>query len=381
MTFFKLVRRNLTRNWLRTLLTIGTTTFVLFLLAIMMTSLEAIQPSSTKEEATLRLISRHATSLTFWLPEAYEARIREIPGVIALSRSNWFGGYYKEQQNAFAQFAVRPKDMLDVYRDIKLTPEERQAFESERTACIMAPKLAQRFGWKLGDKVPLKSTIYPFTLDLTLRGIYQKAELEDFPALYFHWDYLNELAGRRGAVGTYDMRVATLEDLPRVSEAVDNMFANSDAPTKTETEQAFMAGFASMWGNVAAYVSFVGIAAVITIILVAANTMAMSARERVNEVAVMKTLGFPRSRILLLLLGESVGISLLGALLGPGTAKLVFDAFDLSNYILFIPFFRVSWTTVAICFAVSLVVGVVSGGIPAWRSATVNIVEGLRKVA
>jgi putative ABC transport system permease protein len=381
VTLFKLVRRNLGRNKLRTLLTVGSTAFVLFLMAFMLTALEAIQPRDTDQRSTLRLVTRHATSLTFFLPEAYEARLREIPGVVEVNRQNWFGGIYIDPANFFAQFATDPKTLFPMYPEIGLAEEQKGAFISERTACIVSEKLARRFGWKLGDKIPLKGTIYPVTLSLTVRGIYKRGELDDFPALYFHWEYLDELLGERGIVGTYTSMVAKAEDLARVSEAIDRAFENTDRPTKTEPEKAFLAGFTSMWGDVAGLVRDIGLAAVFTIIMVAANTMAMSLRERVNEVAVLKTLGFRRVAILTLLVGESLAIALTGCLLGAGGAKLLFDAVDLSMFIPFISVFVVSWRTLGICFAVSLLVGLVSGAVPAWRAAQVDIVEGLRKVA
>jgi len=381
VTLFKLVRRNLFRNKLRTLLTVGSTAFVLFLTAFMLTALESIQFQAGDQSSTLRLVTRHATSLSFPLPEAYEPRLREIPGVVEVCRSNWFGGIYIDKANFFAQFAVDTDTFFKMYPEIHLPADQQEAFQNERTACIVSQKLVKRFGWKIGDKIPLKGTYYPVTPELTVRGIYKRGELDDFPSLYFHWKYFNELFDRRGVVGTYNVMVASLDDLARVSEAIDATFENTDRPTKTETEKAFAAGFTSMWGNVAGLVRDIGLAAVFTIIMVAANTMAMSIRERVNEVAVLKTLGFRRGTLLTLLVGESLAIALVGCLLGAGGAKLLFDAVDLSMFIPFISIFKVSWRTLGICFGVASLVGLVSGLIPAWRAAQMGIVEGLRKVA
>jgi len=259
------------------------------------------------------------------------------------------------------------------------TPEEKAAFQQERTAAIAGKKLADKYGWKVGDVIELKGAIYPLDARLTLRGIYTGPQETNF---YFHREFVEEAFGRPGRVGQYRVRIDSPSSAARVMEDIDNLFRNSAAPTKTETEAAFAAGFISMLGNVKGLISGIGLVVVFTITLIGANTMAMSARERFTEVAVMKALGFRPAMILTLMLSEAVLIALFGGALAAIAAKVIFQFVGLGDVLaLFLQGFKISAGTIAIALGASALIGLVSGGIPAWNAARINIVDGLRRVA
>ena len=315
------------------------------------------------------------------MPEAYRQKIEQVPGVVAVCPSNWFGGIYKEDKPkyTFAQFFVDANSLFDVQLEAQISPEEKAAFQQDRTGAIAGRKLADKYGWKVGDVIDLKGAIYPLDPRLTLRGIYTGSQETNF---FFHREYVEEAFGRPGRVGQYRVRIDSPSSAARVMEEIDSMFKNSAAPTKTETEAAFAAGFISMLGNVKGLISGIGLIVVFTITLIGANTMAMSTRERFTEVAVMKALGFRPGMILTLLLSESVLIALVGGVLAAIAAKVVFQFVGLGDVLaLFLQNFKITASTIAIALSASAVIGLVSGGIPAWNAARIRIVDGLRRVA
>jgi len=328
-----------------------------------------------------RVIVRRNTSIADSMPEAYGQKIGQVPGVVAACASNWFGGIYKEDKprNTFAQFYVDTKALFDVQFEMQISPEEKAAFQQERTAAIAGKKLADKFGWKVGDVIDLKGAIYPLDPRLTLRGIYTGPSETNF---YFHREYVEEALGRPGRVGQYRVRIDSPGNAARVMEEIDSMFKNSAAPTKTETEAAFAAAFISMLGNVKGLISGIGLIVVFTITLIGANTMAMSARERFTEVAVMKALGFRPGVILSLMLSESVLIALIGGVLAAVAAKVIYQFVGLGDVLaLFLQNFKITSGTIALALGASALIGLVSGGIPAWNAARIRIVDGLRRVA
>jgi len=381
MKFLRLITKNLGRNKRRTTLTILSVAVSVFLLATMQAVMAALNAGSQTPGGEYRVIVRRNTSLADAMPEAYAQKIQQISGVGAVCPANWFGGIYREDKPhyMFAQFYVDPKIIFDVHPEIQISPEEKTAFQQERTAAIAGKKLFDKYGWKLGDVVELKSPYYPIEVRLTLRGMYTGPQEG---ALYFHRAYVEEAMGRPGIVGTYRVRVDSPDNAPRVMEEIDRMFANSAAPTKTETEAAFAAGFVSMLGNVKGLIAGIGLVVVFAITLIGANTMAMSARERFTEVAVMKALGFRPGLILALLLCESVLIALIGGVLAAIGAKAIFQFIGMGDMLaLFLQNFKIGTNTIAIALGVSALIGLVSGGIPAWNAARVKIVDGLRRVA
>jgi putative ABC transport system permease protein len=380
MKFLRLITKNLGRNKRRTVLTLLSVSVSVFLLATMQAVIAALGGISNLTGGEYRVIVRRNTSIADSMPEAYGQKIEQVPGVVAACPSNWFGGIYKEDKPkyTFAQFYVDTKALFDVQFEMQISPEEKAAFQQERTAAIAGKKLADRYGWKVGDVIDLKGAIYPLDPRLTLRGIYTGPSETNF---YFHREYVEEAFGRPGRVGQYRVRIDSPSSAASVMEEIDNMFKNSAAPTKTETEAAFAASFISMLGNVKGLIGGVGLIVVFTITLIGANTMAMSARERFTEVAVMKALGFRPAMIFTLMLSEAVLIALLGGALAAIAAKVIYQFVGVGDVLaLFLQNFRIRTSTIVLALGASALIGLVSGGIPAWNAARIKIVDGLRRV-
>ncbi len=298
---------------------------------------------------------------------------------------SWFGGYYQDRKNFFANFAVEPRSYLNLYPEFVLSPAEEAAFLRDRRGAVAGPNLAEKFGWQVGDRITLQGTIFPGEWDFVLRGIYRGAKpTTDRNQFFFHWDYLNEAlektAPRRaGQVGFFMLGVDEPEHAPQVAEAVDALFANSVAETHTETEKAFQMGFVAMTEAIVIAIRIVSYVVILIIMVVAANTMAMTARERIGEYATLKTLGFGPRHIAGAVFGEALLIALLGGLLGIALTFPVAKAIG-EMLKLFFPIFRVAPETVWLQLAAALAVGAVAAIFPAWRGSTVRIAEGLRRV-
>lgn len=377
--FLPLIWRNALRNKRRTVLTVLSIVISLFLFCTLRTVLTAFE-SSLNTASSARLIVRRSTSLTFFLPLSYQDRLAQVPGVTGVSHATWFGGIYVDERNFFAQFAVDPRTYLEMYPEYALTPDERADFQRERTACIVGEKLARKYGFRKGDRVTLRGTIFPGTWDFTVRGIARAATPDlDTNWLLFPWELLNERWGDRGLVGSYVLKLADPARAGEVSRAVDATFANSAAETKTETEKAFQLGFITMLGNIQAVIYAVGTAIVIAIALVAMNTMMMAARERTREIAVLKALGFDDRLVVGLVVAESLAIALAGGLLGTGLARLVFDLTDFTAGGFF-PRFTVTPGTMLRGLGIALFLGALSGAVPAWNAARLRVVDALRHV-
>ncbi len=382
MRYFRLIAANLLRSKRRTFLTVFSIAVALFLFCTLRTVITSFQASLRSAPAT-RLVVRHAASLVFPLPLAYKERLVQVPGVTGVTYGNWFGGFYRDPKNQFAQFAMDVPTFLDLFPETEIPPDQAQAFRSERTACVIGAALARKYGWKIGDQVPIIGTIFPGEWRFNVRGIYTgKTRDVDENTLFFHWDFLNESVpeGRRNYVGIYWLRIASPDVAAQVSRRVDAIFENSPQPTKTETEKAFQAGFISMIGNVQLLLTIIGSAIVFAIMLVTINTMMMAARERTTEIAVLKTLGFSDGLILRLVAGEALVVSLLGGILGCGLAALVFHEVDFTGGGFF-PNFRVLPQTVLTGLVLAGVMGILSGMAPAISAARLKIASALRKVA
>lgn len=382
MKFLRYVLAHLTRSKRRTFLTVSSIALALFLFCTLRTVMTSFDAAIRVSDDT-RLVVRHAASLVFPLPLAYRDRLSQVSGVETVSYSNWFGGYYQDPKNQNAQFAVDTENFFSIYPEIVLTPAEREAFLRERRACIAGRDIVKKFGWKLGQTIPITGTIYPGEWPMILRGIYSgSTEDIDENTIFFHWDYLNESMPdvRKNQVGIFWLRLHSADDAASVSDRVDAMFENSPQPTKTETEKSFQAGFISMMGNVSMLLTILGSAIVFAIVLVTINTMMMAARERTTEIAVLKTLGFTDGLILLLVGAEALLLSLAGGVIGCGAAFFIFRNVDFTAGGFF-PNFRVIPETVGWGMLLAVGMGLLSGLVPAVQAARLQIAGALRKVA
>jgi putative ABC transport system permease protein len=380
-----LILRNAFRHKLRTALTM--TGIVVAIVAFgLLRTIVAAWYAGVDASASTRLITRNAISLVFSMPLSYEQKIRQVPGVKSVAGANWFGGIYITESNFFPQFAIQDTAFLDMYPEFRISAEERRAWLVDRQGAIAGRKLADKFGWKIGDQIPIRGTIFPGTWTFTLRAIYDGADAKvDETQFYFHWSLLNDTVKarfpRRGdQVGWFAVEIRDPTQAAEVSERIDATFKNSLAETLTETEKAFQLGFVAMTEAILAAIQAVSFVIVLIIMAVMANTMAMTARERYAEYATMKAIGFGNGFVAGLIFAESVGIALAGGAIGIALTFPVASAFGGALGTLF-PVFFVSEDTVLLQVAAAVLVGVVAALIPAWRAAHVKIVDGLRAVA
>lgn len=380
MTLTSFVTKSAFRNKRRSFLTVFSIAFSLLLLTFMLTVWKSFYVDKGAPDSALRIMTRHRVSLANFLPAYYRQKIRTIPGVVHIVPMTWFGGKYKDDkpENFFAQFATDPAEYMAVAADKQMPADQLAAWQHDRAGAICDRELAAKHGWKIGDRITLQGNIFPTNLDLTLRGIYTIDPPQS--NLYFDQEYLSQSVDWfKDTAGFYFIRVDSAESMPRVARAIDDMFHNTPAPTKSESEQAFKLDFIATLGNVKAFILSICGAVVFTMLLVCANTMAMSIRERTREVALLRTLGFTRQRILSLLLGESVAISILGGVVGLLLAAMMLQALVRPGIALPATL-KLSLPTALIVMFVALLVGVVSGLIPSWRASHVKIVDGLRYI-
>jgi putative ABC transport system permease protein len=377
--FFPFILRNALRSKRRTILTVLSILVSLFLFCTIRTVLTSFDESVELADAA-RLITRRSTSLTFFMPLSYKDRLAQIPGVEAVTYAIWFGGIYIDQRNFFPQYVVDARGFIPMYSEYLVTPEELETFQRERTACIIGEKLAAKYGFKIGDRIPIQGTIFPGEWDLTVRGIARgKTKGTDTNFLLFSWDYLNQRLGGLNRVGWYVSKLKDPTQAGEVSRTIDATFANTAAETKTETEKAFQLGFITMLGNIRLVVLAVGTAIVIAIMLVSMNTMMMAARERTRDIAVLKAIGFTDGTVMLLVLTESVLISLTGGILGTAIARLAFQFSDFTAGGFF-PSFLVTWGTMGRGLGIAAAMGLLSGAIPAYNASRLKVVDALRHV-
>ncbi|HET7712505.1 MAG TPA: FtsX-like permease family protein [Thermoanaerobaculia bacterium] len=380
MRYAKLIMRNLFRNKVRAALTVLLIAAIFFFVATLLSILALFDTYAEAGEGKNRLAVQSAISLANPLPYSHEAKIRTVPGVLETCKLQWFGGYYKEPKNFFGNFAVDHDKMEVVFDDYKIDPGQMAAFHADRQGAIVGPELVKRFGWKLGDKITLISTIFPFNPELTIRGIYDHHL--DSSSLFFRMDYMEQAVPEyRGMTGNYWIKVKDAKLMDDVSRQIDAMFKNSEFPTETFTEKEFQLNFMAMMGNIKLLFTSVSTCAVFMVILLAAITMSMSARERVTEIAVLKAIGFERGLILALMLVEFMILTLFGGALGALGARVVFTFVDMAKATQgWLVGFSIPWPTIAICVSVSALVGLISGGWSALRAANMSVVDGLRRV-
>src|ERR1700756_2295662 len=381
MTLTRFVTKNAFRNKRRSILTILSIAFSLLLLTLMMTIWRGFYLDQGSAESAQRLVVRHRVSLTFSLPAYYREKIRSLPGVVAVVPVSWFGGIYKDQkpENFFAQFGTDPEEFFKTFRDLEMPADQVTAWQRDRQGVIVDDALANKYGWKLGDRIVLQGTIYPINLELIVRGIFHSNP--DNKSVYFHANYVEESVDFfKGRAGTFSILGASPSDVSQIASAVDDMFRNSPQPTKTESEKAFGLEFVAMMGNVKAFILSICSAVVFATLLVSANTMAMSIRERTREVAVLKTVGFTRTSVLGLFVSEAVALSLMGGLIG--RALRYGPVYGLAHSAQFFSFFNMK-VTLGIWLSAMLAsgfVGLLSAFIPSYHASQVNIVDGLRHI-
>lgn len=381
MKLLGLARMNMLRSKRRTILTILSVMVALFLYSTLRTVITSFQAGVDFADVN-RLVVRNATSLIFTVPLAYRERIAGVDGISAVTHANWFGGTYIDERNFFAQFAVDRDTYFELYPELVIPPDQLAEWKRERTAAIAGEGLANEFGWKIGDRITLKGTIYPGDWELTIRGIYKgTSDTVDKRQLFFHWDYLDErnFMGR-GNVGVYIVQVRDASLVPAVSQKIDALFANSSTETRTETEEAFQMGFISMLGNIQFAVNLIGFAVIVAIILVAMNTMMMAARERTAEIGVLKILGFEDSAVVAMLVAEAMLIALIGGGLGILIARVLFDRIGFTGGGFF-PSFIVQESTMLEGLLISLLLGALAALWPAIRAARLREVEALRNLS
>ena len=385
MYYLKLIFKNVFRAKLRSGLTILGLVIAIVAFGLLQTVVDAWFAGANSSSAA-RMVTRNAISLVFPMPSYYRDRIKAVPGVKSVAHSQWFGGIYIEPKNFFPQFAVDHENYFEMYPEFLMKPEELLAFKRDRQGAVVGRKLADQYGWKIGDVIPIRGTIFPGDWRFTIRAIFDgKDETTITRQFYFQWEYINEYLKRRfprraDQIGIFNIEVTDPGRIADISRAVDAEFRNSLAETLTETEKAFQLGFVAQSEAIVVAIRIVSFVVVFIIMAVVANTMAMTARERLAEYATLKALGFSPQFVAALVYGEALMLSLIGAGLGILLTFPMAAGFASSPAGAVFAAFRVSGDTVLLQAASGLVVGLVAAVIPGWRSARIRIVDGLRHV-
>ena len=382
LRYLPLLAKNCWRNRRRTILTIASIGISMCLLGVMVGMFQAFYLNPPSADQAMRLITRNRVSIATAIPLSYQTRILQVPGVREVMIYNWFGGTYKDSRdprNNFPRLAVEPAKLFKIFSEFRIPDDQRKAFEHERTACVIGHDLANDFNLHLGDRIHLAGSIYPGDFELTVRGIFDSPRISR--VLFFDKEYVDQAIPevRRGFVSMFEVRIDDPQHSGRIAKAIDDLFRNSTAGTKTESEQAFFVGFLALLGNVKMFLIGISAAIMFTILLVSANTMAMSVRERVREVGVLKTLGFSPGTILGLILGEACSISIAGGIIGylistvlmVGVSRSPFGGF-LGSIHFFEP-----WVAL-VCVLLAGSIGLLSSLVPALGASRATIVDALR---
>jgi len=381
MKFIPLLWSSLWRKKFRTTFTL-LSIFVAFVLFGLLMTIRTAFTFGVEIAGLDRLVLIHKVSLIMPLPISYEGRLKATEGVTLTSHNTWFGGVYQDPSNFFAQIAVDPESHLKLYPEFKLPPEQMAAWLADRQGAIVGADLAKRFGWKIGDRIPIQGTIWQpkqgQVWDFNIVGMYDGDAGVDKTQLFFRYDYLDEnRRGGQGLVGWYVVKIADPSRAHEMGAKFDAMFANSSAETKTTTEKGFVEGFAKQVGDIGAIMIAILVAVLFTMLLVAANTMAQSVRERTSEVGVLKTLGFSNGAILALVLGESVLIAIIGGALGLGLSWLFVQNGDPTGGML--PIFILPARDLTIGAVMIVLLGLVAGAWPAVNAMNLKITDALRR--
>ena len=383
MKFRKLIFANLFRKKVRLILTIGSFAVALFLFSFLAVVKGAFGRGADIAGAD-RLVIINRISIIQPLPLSYRDKILRIPGVKAITHNNWFGGVYQDEKNFFPQFAIDIENQRKVLPELKVPDDQWANFVKDRQGAIAGAKTAARFHWKIGDRIPIKTTIFggANTWEFNLDGIYHSETVGgDESQFWFQWDAFEEGVPKtfKDHVGWYVLKIDNPDDAPRIAKAIDTMFSNSDFETKTETESAFAAGWVKQFGNIEFLILTIGAVVFFTLLLVTGNTMAISVRERIGELATLKAIGFNDRTILFFVLAESLTIALVGGLLGLGLAALAIPVLAAAlNGLL--PTLILSPAILSVGLATALIVGVISGLLPGIGAMRMRVVNALRRV-
>ncbi len=379
MKFLHLVFLNLRRKKTRTALTFGSFLVALFLFGLLMTIRTALS-SGVDVAGANRLVVRNRVSLIQPLPLSYREQMLRMPHIEEATFSTWFGGYYQDMKNFFPNYAIDVETYLGVYPEYKIDEDEWRAFAADREGCVISPPLAKKFGWKIGDRIPLEASIWGGTWEFNVRAIYD-SDVKEFitPEMWLHWDYLDERREFfKGFVGWYVVKIDDPANAVGVAAAIDERFANSPFESKTETEKAFAAGFANQIGNIRLLILSIGSVVFFTLLLVTGNTMASAVRERTGELGVLKTIGMSDPTVLFLVMAESIVVAAVGGGAGLALAKLFTLGGDPTGGML--PNFFLAGRFIALGFALALAAGAAAGILPAVGAMRLKIVDALRRV-
>ncbi len=384
MQLFKYIWRNVMRNKLRSCLTILSVGFSLALMTVLNGYMAMQSAWGGEAKKHNRIVVMNIQGFSGRLPIANVDKVRETEGIKDAVPFAWFGGKYMEEAMPFAQFATDADHAFNVWDEYKIDPEQLKAWQQDNQGCVVDRKLAEKRKWNIGDRLPLQGTFYQFDPDLRICGFFDAPQYSD--SVWFHWKYMDEgLKARKargsGNSGTIFAKAKSAAAIPGAIEDIDNEFASSDTPTRTQTEAAFAQMFTDMMGNIQLYIQVIGMAVVFSLSLVAANAMAMSMRERTTEIAVLKAIGFPRGRVMSMILGESCLISFFGGAFGVGLGCALLEGLHHLNS-QFFPFGIVDMAGpwILVLLGVGAAIGIVSGIVPSIRAAQMSVINGLRRV-
>jgi len=380
MKYRHLIFANLFRKKIRTTLTLGSFAVALFLFGLLATVRGAFNQGLEVAGAN-RLVVVNKVSIIQPLPISYKDKLERIPGVTLVTHANWFGGVYQDDRNFFPQFAIEDETYRQMFPEFIVPDDQWNTFVGDREGAIVGEDLVKRFHWKVGDRVPIKGTIFPGTWEFNIRGIYKGSRpQDDTTQFWFRYKYLEERENPywKGLIGWYTVRIDNPDNATRVAGAVDEMFANSPWETKTETEKAFAAGFVKQAGNIEFLLFSIGSVVFFTLLLVTGNTMAIAVRERMRELAVLKAVGFSDNFVLSLVLGESLLLAAIGGGLGLALCKLFTLRGDPTGGMM--PYFYLAPPVVILGLLAALAVGVVAGILPAWSAMRLRVADALRRV-
>jgi len=382
MKFSRIILANLFRKKVRLLLTIGSFAVALFLFVFLAVVRDAFNRGADVAGAD-RLVVINRTSIINLMPLSYRDKILRIPGVKVITHNNWFGGTYIDEKNFFPQFVIDPQSQREVFPELIISDDQWANFLKDRQGAVAGAKTAERFGWKIGDRIPIKTTLYGGgSWEFNLAGIYHgKRPQDDETQFWFRWDYFEEKVPERvkGQIGWYVLRVDNPDDSPRIAKAIDAEFANSPNETKTETESAFAANWVKQFGNIQFLIVSIGSVVFFTLLLVTGNTMAISVRERTSELAVFKAIGFSDRAVLFFVLAEALTIALFGGLLGILGAMILVPALGkvLAGLL---PSIVLAPSMLLLGLVLAIIVGFASGVIPGVSAMRLRVVNALRRV-
>src|SRR5437870_11338677 len=379
MKYTRLIVANLFRKKTRTALTVGSFAVALFLFGLLQV-LHGAFSQGVEVAGADRLVVVNRVSIIQPLPLAYRDRLLRTPGVAHATFANWFGGVYQDEKNFFPQFAIDTQGYRQMFSEFVVDDDQWRAFLTDKEGAIIGESLAARFTWKVGDRIPIRGTIFPGNWEFNVRGIYRGQRVQDDTTqFWFRWDYLDERKSfSKGLVGWYTVRIANPDDAVRLVKTIDEQFANSPAETKTDTEKAFAASFVKQMGNIQLLIMSIGSVVFFTLLLVTGNTMAIAVRERTRELAVLKAVGFSNGFVLALVIAETMVVAAIGGGIGLGLAKLFTLRGDPTGGLL--PFFYLSLDAIALGLGLALAVGVLAGILPALAASRLRVVDALRRI-